>query len=439
MNKFDKVGVQVPEILLPNNNIDCCKWAVIACDQYTSQPEYWKDVEKIVGDSPSTLKMILPEVYLDSSDELERIQSTKQTMKEYLDKEIFQPFEGFILVKRKAGSKIRFGLMLALDLEKYDFSVGSQTLIRATEGVIIERLPPRILIREGADLEFPHILVLIDDPERTVIEPLADMRHQLEKLYDFDLMKNSGHLTGYAVRQEELINNVQHALESLANPDRFREYYNVGDDFGVLLFAMGDGNHSLATAKSIWESIKQSVGLNHPARYALVEIENIHDSGLEFEPIHRILFNLKDDMLEKMREFWKENFNIKPFLNSQEMIAEVDNQIWNTHKFGCITNNTFSVIEIKHPTASIPVGTLQHFLDDFLLSGGVEKIDFVHGIDVICNLGPKPGNCGFYLPAMEKEQFFKTIILDGAVPPKTFSMGEAYEKRFYMEGRKITI
>jgi hypothetical protein len=435
---IERLGIQVPEILLPVNDIDCQKWAVIACDQYTSQPEYWREVEKIVGESPSTLKMILPEVYLDSNDELERIKSTKQTMKEYLDMGIFRSYKGFILVKRKVGSKIRFGLMLALDLEKYDFSLGSQTLIRATEGVIIDRLPPRILIREGAELEFPHILVLIDDPERTVIEPLADKRHQLEKLYDFELMKDSGHLTGYGVKQAEQINSVKYALDNLANPERFREYYNVNDNFGVLLFAMGDGNHSLATAKSIWESIKPNVGLNHPARYALVEIENIHDSGLEFEPIHRILFNLKDDMLEKMRDFWKENFTLKQFSHSQEMIEEVDNQVWNTHKFGCITNNSFYVVEIKHPSSSISVGTLQCFLDEFLLTGGVEKIDYVHGIEVVCNLGAKPGNCGFYLPAMEKEQLFKTVILDGALPRKTFSMGEAYEKRFYVEGRKIT-
>lgn len=438
MTMMERLGIQVPEILLPVNNIDCQKWAVIACDQYTSQPEYWRDVEKLVGESPSTLKMILPEVYLEHNDELERIKSTKQTMKDYLAQGIFRPFEGFILVKRKVGSKTRYGLMLALDLEKYDFSLGSQTLIRATEGVIIDRLPPRILIREGAELEFPHILVLIDDPGRTVIEPLAEKRHHLEKLYDFELMKNSGHLTGYGINQAEHIKSVQNALDNLADPERFREYYNVNDNFGVLLFAMGDGNHSLATAKSIWESVKSSVGLNHPARYALVEIENIHDSGLEFEPIHRILFNLKDDVLEKMRSFWKEDFILKQFSLSEEMIAEVDNQVWNTHKFGCISNNSFYVVEIKHPSASIPVGTLQRFLDDFLLSGGVEKIDYVHGIEVICNLGTMSGNCGFYLPAMEKDQLFKTVILDGALPRKTFSMGEAYEKRFYMEGRKIT-
>ncbi len=438
MDSFEKLGVQVPEILLPVNQIDFHKWAVIACDQFTSQPEYWKDVENLVGSSPSTLKLILPEVYLDSNDEHIRIENTKQTMTEYLENGVFRSFEGFILVERKIGSKTRFGLMLALDLEKYDFSKGSQTLIRATEGTIIDRLPPRIRIREGAKLEFPHILVLIDDPERTVIEPLVEKRQELEKLYDFELMKNSGHLSGYGIDQAHHLDSVQNALSILANPERFSEYYQVGGDFGVLLFAMGDGNHSLATAKSIWEKIKPSVGLNHPARYALVEIENIHDIGLEFEPIHRVLFNLKNGVVEKMNQFWNGEIKLENYDNPQEMIAIVDRQAGHIHKFGLILNNRYYVVEISQTSSNLPVGTLQAFLDQFLQDGGAEKIDYVHGSEITCNLGSKPGNCGFYLPAMEKDQLFKTVIIDGALPRKTFSMGEAYEKRFYMEGRKIT-
>jgi hypothetical protein len=434
----ENLGFQIPEILLPVENIDFQKWAVIACDQYTSQPEYWSDVEKIVGSSPSTLNMILPEVYLEKEDEFKKIELTKKTMDEYLNKGIFRSFEGLILVQRHVGDKTRFGLMLALDLEKYDFQKGSQTLIRATEGTIIERLPPRIRIREGAKLEFPHILVLIDDPEKTVIEPLVEKRHQLEKLYDFELMKNSGHLTGYGIDQSDYLGLVENALENLANPDRFKEYYNVGGDYGVLLFAVGDGNHSLATAKSIWESVKSNVGMDHPSRYALVEIENIHDAGLDFEPIHRVVFNLNDNILEKMRDFWKSEFDIKACKHQHEMIEEVDYQSGNSHKFGFIFDSSFFVVEIKHPSTNLPVGTLQIFLDEFLQNGGAEKIDYVHGSEVTCKLGTKPGNCSFYLPAMEKNQLFKTVILDGALPRKTFSMGAAYEKRFYMEGRRIT-
>jgi hypothetical protein len=434
----ENLGFQIPEILLPVEYIDFQKWAVIACDQYTSQPEYWTDVKKIVGSSPSTLNMILPEVYLETEDEHKKIELTKKTMDEYLERGIFRSFEGLILVERLIGDKTRFGLMLALDLEKYDFQKGSQTLIRATEGTIIERLPPRIRIREGAKLEFPHILVLIDDPEKTVIEPLVEKRLQLDKLYDFELMKNSGHLIGYGINQEDYLNSVQNALANLSNPDQFKKHYNVGDDFGVLLFAMGDGNHSLATAKSIWESVKLKVGMDHPSRYALVEIENIHDAGLNFEPIHRVLFNLKDNILEKMRDFWKSGFNLKECKYQQEMIESVDHQSGNSHKFGFIFDSSFFVVDINHPSTNLPVGTLQTFLDEFLQKGGAEKIDYVHGSEVTCSLGTKPGNCSFYLPAMGKNQLFKTVILDGALPRKTFSMGEAYEKRFYMEGRRIT-
>jgi hypothetical protein len=434
----ENLGYQIPEILLPIDAIDLQKWAVIACDQYTSQPEYWKEVENIVGSSPSTLKMILPEVFLETTEENNRIGLTKDTMEKYLEKGIFRSFEGLILVERKVSNKNRFGLMLALDLEKYDFSKGSQSLIRATEGTIIERLPPRIRIREGAKLEFPHILVLIDDPEQTVIEPLKLKRQQLEKLYDFELMKNSGHLIGYGVNQEEDLKSVQNALENLSNPDKFKNRYSVGDDFGVLLFAMGDGNHSLATAKSIWESVKSKVGMDHPSRYALVEIENIHDAGLDFEPIHRVLFNIKNNILEKMRDFWKSDFDITEYKHQSEMISLVDHQSGNSHKFGFIFYSSFFVVEINHPSSNLPVGTLQTFLDEFLRNGGADKIDYVHGGEVTCRLGTKPGNCSFYLPVMEKNQLFKTVILDGALPRKTFSMGEAYEKRFYMEGRKIS-
>jgi hypothetical protein len=359
-------------------------------------------------------------------------------MDNYLEKGIFRSFKGLILVERHVGDKTRFGLMVALDLEKYDFSKGSQTLIRATEGTIIDRLPPRIRIREGAKLEFPHILVLIDDPNRTVVEPLVEKRQHFEKLYDFELMKNSGHLIGYGINQEDYLYSVQNALANLSNPDRFKNHYNVGDDFGVLLFAMGDGNHSLATAKSIWENVKSRVGMEHPSRYALVEIENIHDTGLDFEPIHRVLFNLNDNILEKMRDFWKSEFDIKACNHQHEMIEEVDHQSGNSHKFGFIFDASFYVVEINHPSTNLPVGTLQSFLDEFLQKGGAEKIDYVHGSEIICTLGTKPGNCSFYLPAMKKNQLFKTVILDGALPRKTFSMGEAYEKRFYFEGRRIT-
>ena len=437
MKNIPSIGIQIPDIALPNQQIDLTKWAVIACDQYTSQPEYWTKVKNIVGNSPSTLNVILPEVYLDSLNDEKIIQQTQDTMKKYLNQNVFDFFEGFILVERKTDGKTRYGLMLALDLEKYDFNRGSQTLIRATEGTIVDRLPPRMHIREGAVLEFPHILVLIDDPEKTVIEPLVEQRNSLKPLYDFELMLGSGHLRGYGVNSPEIQNEVVQALQKLADPVAFRKHYGVDENAGVLLFAMGDGNHSLATAKAIWEKIKHKVGMNHPARYALVEIENVHDEGLAFEPIHRVLFNVNENPIEAMKAYWKENIDFESELSCNEMTSIVNHQNGSAQKFGCIFEGDYSVITIKNPDTNLPVGTLQNFLDQFIKDKKAKKIDYVHGEEAICELGSHKENCGFYLPAMQKDDLFKTVILDGALPRKTFSMGEAEEKRFYMEGRLI--
>ncbi len=437
MKNINSIGIQIPDIALPNRQLDLTKWAVIACDQFTSQPEYWTEVKNIVGDAPSTLNLILPEVYLDNQSDEKIIQQTQDTMRQYLEQGIFNFFEGFILVERKTNGKTRYGLILALDLEKYDFNRGSQTLIRATEGTIVDRLPPRIRIREGAILEFPHILVLIDDPKKTVIEPLIEQRNKLKSLYDFELMLGSGHLRGYGVNSPDIQNNVIQALQKLADPVTFRNHYGVDESAGVLLFAMGDGNHSLATAKAIWEKIKHQVGMNHPARYALVEIENVHDEGLVFGPIHRVLFNVKENPIEAMKVYWEGNFNFQSNLSCNEMTSLVNRQNGSAHKFGCIYEDDYSVITIKNPDSNLPVGTLQNFLDQWLKENKAKKIDYVHGEDAICELGSHKGNCGFYLPAMQKDDLFKTVILDGALPRKTFSMGEAEEKRFYLEGRLI--
>ena len=440
MKIISDIGIQIPQVYLPKAGTDLKKWAVIACDQFTSEPEYWHDVEKIVGDAPSTLNMTFPEVQLEKPGGAERIESIQSTMRKYLGEGILQPHDGFVYVERTVAGKTRKGILLCLDLECYDYTKSSTSLIRATEGTIVDRLPPRMKIREGAALELPHILVLIDDPKHTVIEPLGAAKSKLEKLYNFDLMLESGHLAGYAV-SGDYENQVVEALRELASPETFAAKYGIGADKPVLLFAMGDGNHSLATAKAIWEKIKSKVGMDHPARYALVEIENVHDEGLEFEPIHRVLFGLKKDLFAALQSTFGANLSYTPVASAEAMVKAVDSSEGEKQAIGLVGAarlREFGVVEIAHPSSNLPVGTLQAFLDPFVKDGGAEKIDYVHGEDVTVRLGGQPGNAGFYLPGMSKSDLFKTVILDGALPRKTFSMGEAREKRFYMEARKIS-
>ncbi len=438
MKIISDIGIQIPQVYLPKAGTDLSKWAVIACDQFTSEPEYWRDVEKIVGDAPSTLKLTFPEVHLEKPGGETRIQSIQAAMRKYMDDGILQPHDGFVYVERTVAGKTRKGIVLCLDLECYDYTKGSTSLIRATEGTIVDRLPPRIKIRQGATMELPHILVLIDDPTYTVIEPLSKVKSKFDKLYDFELMLNSGHLTGYAVNAESE-NKVVEALRALAKPETFAAKYGIGKDQPVLLFAMGDGNHSLATAKAIWEKVKPQVGMDHPSRYALVEIENVHDEGLEFEPIHRVLFNIKKDLFAALEKTFGANLSYTPVAGADEMVRRVDSARGEKQAIGLVGGGKqFGVIEIAHPSSNLPVGTIQSFLDVFIKDGSAEKIDYVHGRDVVERLALQPGNAGFYLPGMHKSDLFKTVILDGTLPRKTFSMGEAREKRFYMEARKIS-
>ncbi|MBG0770249.1 MAG: DUF1015 domain-containing protein [Anaerolineaceae bacterium] len=438
MNLPQDIGIKVPDILLPKADIDPKKWAVIACDQFTSEPEYWQKVDEIVGDSPSTYHMILPEVYLETPEEDKRLASTQEAMRQYLKSRLFQEVDDLVYVLREIDGHYRKGLMVCLDLEQYDYNKGAQTLIRATEGTILDRLPPRIRIREKAALELPHILVLFDDPNDTVFGPLDEQSMGFEELYDFDLMQGSGHLTGFAINNEEVRQNIFQALADLIDPDTFAEKYNlIPGQHKPLLFAMGDGNHSLATAKAIWEKLKPTVGMDHPARYALVEIENIHCPALEFEPIHRLLFGLKKDLMAEMQAYWGKRLVVTPVDSAEEMVEIVDEAEAAGHLVGWINPEGFNVLEIRKPEDNLPVGTLQRFLDDFLAGDGAEKIDYVHGTEVLVEKGQKEGNTGFYVPGMDKSELFKTVILDGALPRKTFSMGEAREKRFYMECRKI--
>lgn len=442
---FEKIALHVPHILLPREGLDLKKWAVVACDQYTSQPQVWEKIKDLVGDDPSTLQMIFPEVYLEDSDKDARIVSINRAMERYLKDGILKAQRpGFVVLDRQtAHAPSRKGLVVALDLEHYDFSATAKTLIRATEGTVIDRLPPRIKIREHAALESPHIMVLIDDPEHTVIEPL--FQKNLPMLYDFDLMMDSGHLTGYLVDDEKLLSSVAASLERLADPAYFQQRYGVQDN-RVLLYAMGDGNHSLATAKVIWERLKEGSSdkaalMRHPARYALVELVNIHDTGLEFEPIHRVLFNCAfDELFKAMTAFFKSQnapCSVRDLGAYKDIEAYPKTQA-GAHVFPFVNEGRFGVLTVEHPKQYLEYATIQTFLDDYLSSHGQTRIDYVHGENIVTELGSKPGNIGFYMPTISKDTFFKTIVLDGALPRKTFSMGHADEKRFYMECRKIT-
>ncbi len=441
----NSIGVQVPDILLPRKGVSMEKWAVVACDQFTSQPEYWEEAERIVGEAPSTLRLMLPEMYLDKPGEAERIATINATMDRYMAGGTLESRgQGFVFVRRTVDGKTRNGLIVALDLEQYDYSRGSETLIRASEGTIVERIPPRLRIRKDAALELPHILVLIDDPACTVIEPLAAAANAETKLYDFELMLGGGHIEGYMIQDAARINGALRALEALADPARFAAQYGEGK--APMLFAMGDGNHSFATAKANWEARKQELTPaereNHPARYALVELENIHDEGILFEPIHRVLFNL--DVEKALRWLVKRlaadngacklnRFETKEACDASVKIAET----CGGHILPFVSAEGYGYLKVNAPTAQLEVGTLQNALDAMLKAFPEATIDYIHGADVVCELGAKPGNLGFLLPPMAKSAFFPTVVFDGALPRKTFSMGEANEKRYYLECRKI--
>jgi hypothetical protein len=430
---FDDIGLKVPTVLLPAPGTDLKKWAAVACDQYTSEPAYWERARKFVGKAPSTLNIMLPEILLEAPGLAKRIAAINKTMRRYVAEGILQSQRpGFVLVDRKTiHAKSRKGLVVALDLERYDFRKGSQTLIRATEGTILARIPPRVKIRKDAPLELPHIMVLIDDPERTVIEPLFKAR--LPKLYDTDLMLGSGHIAGRLVDDPAAIERVRKALTRLAS--------RSGN--GGLLYAMGDGNHSLATAKTIWKTLKsrardKKAVMRHPARFALVELVNVHDDGLEFEPIHRVVFNTDPAaLLKAMATFFGRGFSARAAKSRQHALRAARSCQGACHCVAYSAGRKFGVVSIRQPKLTLEVATLQSFLDGYLAADKRAKIDYIHGDDVVESLSAKPGAIGFYLPPMDKSDLFKTVIHDGALPRKTFSMGEASEKRFYLECREI--
>lgn len=410
-------------ILLPKNT-EMEKWAVVACDQYTSEPEYWKEVENIVGDAPSTLKITLPEIYLEQDNVQERIANINKEMDHLLSTDFFKTLDNSLIYLERTGAdgKVRKGLIGMVDLEDYSYEKGSQSLIRATEGTILERIPPRVRVRENASLELPHVMLLIDDEKKEIIEGLTDKVTSEDVVYDFDLMQNGGHVKGYKV-PENLMDGIFKGLEELADKDNFEAKYNVKDK-GVLLFSVGDGNHSLATAKACYENLKKTMSeeeaKNSLARYALVEVVNLHSDALEFEPIHRVVFGVEPaKMIEEFEKYY-----------------DVSRTPGEGQKVEYVYEGKNETLYIKNPKSNLAVGSLQMFIDTYIKEHG-GKVDYIHGDDVTKELGSKPGNIGFLLPPMAKTELFKTVILDGALPRKTFSMGHSYDKRYYLEARKI--
>lgn len=400
---------QSASVLLPRS---ACmeQWAVIACDQFVSQKEYWDDVRKFVADAPSTLHMILPEADLDG-DCAQAIEKINSTMRRYLMEDVFTVYpDCFIYVERTlCNGTVRKGVVGCVDLEEYDYTPGSQSAVRATEQTVAERVPPRMDIRRQAPLELPHVLLLCDDDKRQLIESVTAKKEALPLLYDFDLMAGGGRIRGYLVAG--------------ADRDAFRQELcayeqRTASKHGAapVLYAVGDGNHSLAAAKGCYEEKKRQGLPCENARYALVELENIHDDAQVFEPIHRIVKNTQPEALLQA---------MVSALGKPEG-APVHWQ-WGDRE---------GVFYVHSDDGTLPVGLIQDFLDEYLKTNpGI--VDYIHGAQAVAQLSNVENTLGLVLPPVEKNDFFRGIIAGGTLPRKTFSMGHAQEKRYYLEGRII--
>ena len=438
MKQLDEFGIKIPQILLPKN-IDVKTWSVIACDQYTQDKAYWKKAEETAGNKPSTLKLILPEVYLNSPDKNERIQKIRSTMNDYLNDGIFkEPEDCFIAIERKtAFGRTRKGLLAQIDLDTYEWKPFSKANIRATEATIVERIPPRMEIRKGAPLELPHIMLLVNDKEHKLVEGTLALVNNKEPLYSGELMNNGGTIKGWKVSSDKEIKYLTESVNHIAEQ-------NTDSDGSIFLFAVGDGNHSLATAKAVWEEHKKeliSKGAseneiqNSRVKYALVEIVNLYDEGLTFEPIHRVIFNIDSrNLINTLAE--KLNGNIKELSDKAELESAVKKSSAD-FGFTFVENNKQKYILLTTGIKELAVAGLQPEIDDYLKSQKTAEIDYIHGSDEVLKLGERPDATGILLPPIAKDSFFETINGRGPLPRKSFSMGEADEKRFYLECRKL--
>ncbi len=407
------------DILLPDfSAVDGNKWACVACDQYTSEPEYWERVDSAVADAPSTLRLMLPEVWLECSET--RVPPIHATMKKYIDEEILKEHTNcaIYLERIQSDGKLRRGIVCAIDLEDYDFSSNSTSPIRPTEKTVVERIPPRLAVRRGAPIEMPHVMLLVDDPEDTILSRFAGREPDA---YSFDLAEGGGSVKSAFVNADEF-ESLNASLAVLAENAKIRAEKNGGAPITV---AVGDGNHSLATAKASWEEIKASLteeeAKSHPARYALAEICNLHEESLVFEPIYRILENI--DVMELAKDF--------------ESFAASQNGRFPAQTFDMILEGKNVKVVIEHPEYTLPIASLQHFLDEWMKSHPRAVIDYIHGEDTLCRLAARDTCVGFVFEGMSKADLFPAVEADGVLPRKTFSMGHAADKRFYIECRKI--
>lgn len=448
MKTLSDYGIAVPEILLPKN-IETETWPVVACDQYTQDREYWSDVEKIAAGKNSTLNIIFPEVYLNDSNKSARIQKIKAAMDSYVRTGVFEnPRREFIYIERTTPYKrVRRGLLACIDLDSYEWKPFSNALIRATEATILERIPPRMEIRRNAALECPHIMLLVNDASHLLVEKTGELVKQsgVKPCYEGNLMKESGSVTGFPVAGSEFEAHIEAALEKIAAE-------NTGADGSVFLFAVGDGNHSLATAKAVWDEVKASNGgkkadggavtvpagfENHPARFALVEIVNIFDSGLTFEPIHRVVFDVdKNRFIEQIQRSLNGTLSEVP---SKEALSEKVRQSASNFGFVYTENGAQKFTLLETSGKELAVSRIQPVIDEFLsgINAKKEQIDYIHGTDEVFRLGALENAVSVLLPPVAKDSFFATISAKGPLPRKSFSMGEACEKRFYLECRKL--
>ena len=418
------------DILLPAAGVPLDPWACIAVDQFTSQPEYWQRAEHLADGKPSTLHIVLPEAYLGTPQEAERLESIRRTMEEYRKSVLTRKVHGYVYVERtQMDGTVRQGLVGAVDLDAYDYAKGSKPAIRPSESTVVERIPPRLKVRRGATLETPHVMMLADDADCTLIEPIGLMKNQLPPLYDGELMLGGGHLRGWAVEDPALIAGIDAALAALADPAAFARRWPAAKGQQPMVLAVGDGNHSLATAKAYWEELKPTLSeeqrRTHPARWCLAEVCNVHSPAIEIEPIHRVVFGVGARELYAALDAWDQQQGSSTTMSDQRLrLADAHGE---------------SAVALANPPAPLTVGSVEAFLADFLPAHPGVTVDYIHGESTALALAADPAKpaTAILLPDFAKADLFKGVVLGGVLPRKTFSMGHAEEKRYYLEAREI--